>query len=214
MLDRPKDEESADALAMFAALTSDVVTTKKGTLRATMFDLTSGNQRFLESIRALAGKPEKQGGKPNPISNDELCDALLGPWQYSDDNHALGWDPHTQRLHALRHKLPEKDKSNRSVRVAVFLATQALPLFPSFARGRALFTTGFHRDDGEDWFCWPIWRDPISLDTLRSLLTHPFTGDLKRRGVDVVYRCRRVRTGGAEGNYQVFSHASERPWPN
>jgi hypothetical protein len=23
----------------------------------------------------------------------------------------------------------------------------------------------------------------------------------------------RVRTGGAEGNYQVFSHAQQRPWP-
>lgn len=212
LLDQERDSESADALMGFAALASDVVA-RKGSLRSTMLDLTSGNQRFLESVLVLAGKPAKGNGKPRPISEEAVREALLGPWQYRDDHHALGWDPETQRLHALRDKLPEKDKANRSVRAAVFLGTQAISLFPCFARGRSLYTTGFHRKDGEDWFSWPIWRDPISLDALRSLLARPFTADLKHRGVEVVYRCRRVRTGGAEGNYQVFSHAQQMPWP-
>ena len=212
LLDQERESGSSDALTAFAALASDVVT-KKDSLRSTMLDLTSGNQRFLESVLVLAGKSAKGNGKPRPISEEAVSEALLGPWQYRDDHHALGWDPETQRIHALRGKLPEKDKANRSVRAAVFLATQAIPLFPCFARGRNLYTTGFHRMDDEDWFSWPIWRDPISLDTLRSLLVHPFTEDLKHRGVELVYRCRRVRTGGAEGNYQVFSHAQQTPWP-
>ena len=128
-------------------------------------------------------------------------------------DHSLGWDPQTQRLHALRGKIPEHDKENRSVRAAVFLASLALPMFPCFAVAGGLQTTGFHREDNDDWFSWPIWREPISLATLRSLLSHPFNGDLEQRGVDVVCRCRVAHTGGSQGNYQVFGHPEERHWP-
>lgn len=206
-------DEIRDALSLLAAQASDIVFTDKDVLRSTHFDLTSGNQRLLTSLRELAGEPKKTGDAPRPISEDALREALLGPWRYRDDDHSLGWDPVTQRLHALRGKLPAQDTENRSVRAAVFLASQALPLFPCFAVGGKLQTTGFLREKDDDWFAWPIWRDPISLDTLRLLLAHPFNNDLRHRGVEVVYRCRRVRTGGSEGNYLVFSHAELRPWP-
>ena len=205
--------ESREALSLLAAQASDIVFTDNGVLRSTHFDLTSGNQRLLTSLRELAGEPKRQADTPRPISEDALREALLGPWLYKDDDHSLGWDPETQRLHALRGKLPAQDTANRSVRTAVFLASQALPLFPCFAVDGKLQTTGFRQDNGDDWFAWPIWRDPISLDTLKSLLAHPFNNDLRQRGVEVVYRCRRVRTGGSEGNYQVFSHAEQCPWP-
>lgn len=201
------DSASRDAVDMLAALASDLVLEKKGKLRSTGFDLTSGNQQLLKSFRVLAGEPETARGKA------AVHEALIGPWRYQDDHHSLGWDPQAQRLHALRGKLPEKDKANRSVRAAVFLASQALPLFPCFAVAGKLRTTGFHHHDGDDWFAWPIWSKPISLDTLRSLLAQPFSSELKERGVEVVYRCRSTHTGGAEGNYQVFSHPEERPWP-
>lgn len=209
---RMPHDETCDRLQMFSALASDLITDEK-MLRSTMLDLTSGNQRLLKSIRAVAGERESGDGNNQLLSEEAVREALFGPWQYRDDHHALGWDPSTQRLHALRHKLPEQDKTNRSVRAAVFLASQALPLFPCFAVGRKLRTTAFHRYEDHDWFAWPIWRDPISLETLQSLLVQAFTADLKHRGVEIVYRCRRVRTGGAEGNYQVFSHVQQRPWP-
>jgi hypothetical protein len=202
---RPRDD-----VDMLAALASDLFD-DGGALRSTAFDLTSGNQRILQSIRVFAGEPEMAKGKPDPLTRDAVEEALIGPWKYRDAHHSLGWDPHAQRLHALRGKLPEKDKENRSVRAAVFLASQALPLFPCFAVGRRLRTTAFHRYDGDEWFAWPVWSEPISLDTLRSLLAQPFTNDLRQRGVDTVYRCRRSHTGGSEGNYQVFSHPEERP---
>jgi hypothetical protein len=204
---RPRDD-----VDMLAALASDLVD-DGGKLRSTAFDLTSGNQRILQSLRVLAGEPETAKGKPDPLTREAIEEALIGPWKYRDGHHSLGWDPNAQRLHALRGKLPEKDKENRSVRAAVFLASQALPLFPCFSVRRRLRTTGFHRHDDDDWFAWPIWREPISLDTLRSLVAQPFSADLRERGVDVVYRCRRSHTGGSEGNYQVFSHPEERPWP-
>jgi hypothetical protein len=204
---RPRDD-----VDMLAALASDLVH-DGGRLRSTAFDLTSGNQRILQSIRVLAGEPETAKGKPDPLTRDAIEEALIGPWKYRDGDHSLGWDPNAQRLHALRGKLPEKDNENRSVRAAVFLASQALPLFPCFSVRRRLRTTGFHEFDDDAWFAWPVWRDPISLDALRSLLAQPFSSDLRERGVDVIYRCRRSHTGGSEGNYQVFSHPEERPWP-
>jgi hypothetical protein len=196
---------SRNAADMLAALASDLVADGE-LLRPTSFDLTSGNQRLLQSFRSLAAKPD--------FTRAAVEEALVGPWMYKDDYHSLGWDPQVQRLHALRGKLPEKDKENRSVRVAVFLASQAIPLFPCFALGDRLRTTGFHRYDEDEWFAWPIWRDPISLHALRSLLAHPLTSDLRERGVEVVYHCRRTHTGGSEGNYQIFSYPEEWPWTN
>jgi hypothetical protein len=67
----PADKE---ALAVFTALTSDLTTNGKGSLRSTLLDLTSGNQRFLKSIVDLSEQ----------ISEEAVREALLGPWQYRD----------------------------------------------------------------------------------------------------------------------------------
>lgn len=212
------DEQSAHrerTLAVLPSLASDlVVNAKTKKLQPTSLDFTSASQPFLKSIRDLSQQlstnTAPRSGRTS--ARDSLHEALCGPWQYRDDAHSLGWDPQTQRLHALRHKLPEQDKQNRSVRGAVFLASQALPLFPCFAVNRKLRTTGFHHDGGEDWFAWPVWREPISLDTLRCLLACPLNRDLERRGVAVVYRCRIVHTGGSKSNYRIFGSAEEFPW--
>lgn len=203
LIERNGGQDDQESLRLLSALASDIVVNDKGKLQPTLLDFTSGNQRFLSSICEIS----------RDLTEDAFQEALCGPWQYRDRAHSLGWDPQTQRLHALRHRVPEQDKENRSIRGAVFLASQALPLFPCFAVRSRLRTTGFHRDDGDDWFTWPIWREPISVETLRSLLALPLTRDLKRRGIEVIYRCRRVRTGGSEGNYQVFSNVEEYSFP-
>lgn len=189
---------------MFAALASDLVVAKDA-LRRTAFDLTSGNQGLLKSFRQTAERFE-MGAEP------DLDEALHGPWQYRADDHSLGWDPLTQRLHALRGAAPEGDKSNRSVRAAVLLGSLALPLFPCFAVGRALRTTGFYDDGKQKRLSWPVWREPISLSTLKSLLSHPFDSDLRERGVHAVYQCAVVLTGGSSGRYEILSHSTERNW--
>ena len=194
-----------DAADMLAALASDLVS-DKNKLRGTAFDLCSGPQQMLKNLIDVSTGVEQN-------AESRFGEALTGPWDYQDKDHSLGWDPRTQRLHALRWKAPTNDTANRSVRAAVFLASLALPMFPCFAVGSKLRTVGFHRDGNDDWFAWPVWRQPISLATLRSLISHPFTGDLKRRGVDIVYRCRVTHTGGSQGNYQIFSYPEERVWP-
>jgi hypothetical protein len=213
------DDRSRRDADLLAALASDVIYRReKGMLKLepTAFDLTSASQNFLKSVREVAGEPKNSKGKADLLTKEAVEEALIGPWMYRDSYHSLGWDPATQRLHALRGKLPAADTERRSVRAAVFLAAQALPLFPCFAVRGHLRTTGFYRLDGEDWFVWPIWTAPVSLDTLRSLVVQRFDEDLqnlRERGIDVVYRCRVCHTGGAEGNYQVFSYPEEWPWP-
>jgi hypothetical protein len=203
LIERSAGQDDPESLRLLPALASDIVVNDKGKLQPTLLDLTGSSQGFLNSLCDLS----------KDLTKDDFQEALCGPWQYRDRAHSLGWDPQTQRLHALRHRVPEQDKENRSVRGAVFLASQALPLFPCFAvRGR-LRTTGFHRDDGDDWFTWPIWREPISVKTLRSLLAQPLTKDLKRRGIELMYRCRRVHTGGSKSNYHVFSNVEEYSLP-
>lgn len=216
------DQRLRPAFDLLSASASDLVSRKKttgkhkGRLVVTTTDLamTSGQQDLFAGVLKVAEKLAKRSKQDliPPAVRQEIEKALFGPWGYEDDEHSLGWDPNVQRLHALRNKAPTSDNKRRSVRAAVFLATQALPLFPCFAVGGRLRTTGFHRHEDDDWFAWPIWRDPISLDILRSLLAHPFSADLRGRGVEVAYRCRQTHTGGSEGNYQVFSHPEERPW--
>ena len=199
---------------MAAALASDLILDNKGkSLKATAFDLTSGAQGLLKSFKNIADwseleKPKKHSNKAKTEGVErKVEEALIGPWQYQDNHHSLGWDPQGQRIHALRSKAPTNDTARRSVRMAVFIGSLALPLFPCFAVGNRLRTTGF---DNAGWFTWPIWREPISLDALRSLISHAFNKNLKQRGIHVVYRCCVAPTGGTQGNYLVFGHPEER----
>ena len=200
----------AESTEWLPALSSDIVG-NTGKLQRTSLDLTSGKQLFLKSLREVAAELSRKATKKQlpVVGSGAFQEALYGPWLYKDKTHSLGWDPQTQRLHALRNKIPEKDKQRRSVRGAVFLASQALPLFPSFSVRGKLRTTGFQRLDGDDWFAWPIWCEPVSISTLRSLLTQPLDSSWKRRGVNVAYRCPRAHTGGSDSNYRVFGNAEE-----
>ena len=211
-------EPAEMALAILPSFGSDLVFRQKGTgkkkktvIQTTLFAMTSGQQDLVPGMRKVAkrlAKRSKNENVPNEIV-ETIKEALFGPWRYDDDEHPLGWDPQVQRLHALRNKAPTNDAQKRSVCGAVFLATQALPLFPCFAINNRLRTTGFHRDrNAEDWFAWPIWNEPISLGTLRTLLAHPHD-DLRERGIQTVYRCRRAPTGGADGDYRIFSSSEE-----
>jgi hypothetical protein len=213
MLRHAASPEGDDTIAWLPAFSSEIVGTKN--LQPTLLSMTSASQGFLKAIRTLAADLSKtkkrKGQQPLQLGADAIREALCGPWRYADKAHSLGWDPQTQRLHALRNKLPAIDKENRSTRGAVFLASQAIPLFPCFSVRGKLRTTGFLRRDREDWFAWPIWSEPISLITLQSLLAQPLDHNLKRRGINAAYRCLVAHTGGGKSNYRVFGNAVEHP---
>jgi hypothetical protein len=228
----PHDRRGVDFFASFGC----ELIIPNGKIKPTAFQMTSGNQAFLKLLRELAeslsGTPthtkisekskserekkveeEKQKKREREIQN-AFYEALFGPWRYKDVQHSLGWDPTMERLHALRSQAPTKDKENLSVRAAVWLAAEALPLFPCAPAGGTLITRGFTEQKDNARFSWPIWECPLAIDTIRSLLAlkaltedNPPLSALHVYGIVEVFRSQKVKTGGDSGNYRIFRPA-------
>jgi hypothetical protein len=199
----------ADFLVAFGC---ELEANDEGQIEPTAFYMTSGRQEFLKEARTLAARLVGgiKFGRRKKGPEEMFREALFGPWKYEDPQHSLGLDPTTERLHALRAKSPTKETSE-GVTAAVWLAFEALPLFPCFLSRRRLATTGFHTR-GSTWhdrttsLTWPVWRRPVPLDTLRSLLSLPALAEeelpeheLRARGIEAVFRSERyrVKTQGA-----------------
>src|SRR5262249_29624982 len=91
----------ADFLTAFAC---EVQSPDDEKLMPTDFYMTSGQQEFPEEARKVAERLAtgiKIGGQEKN-SSEMFREALFGPWKYEDRQHSLGWDPSTERLHALR----------------------------------------------------------------------------------------------------------------
>jgi hypothetical protein len=196
------DHQEAD---WFAAFTTDL-----SERETTPFDTTAGNQGFLSMALELAHSLGPGEGN----ENKDAClaafrEAMFGPWTYQDSEHSFGWDPWTVRLGAFTGEAPERIKTKRSVRAAVWLAFESLPLFPCFcpvSGSKRLRTRAYARRNRH--FSWPVWDHPLSLATLRSLLSlsqitedPPEMRELRTRGVRAVFRSERV-TRTRYGNFQ------------
>jgi hypothetical protein len=204
--------ETADYLTAFG---SEAVTYQsKKNIKPTSFCMTSGNQAFLSLVRKLGDSlvpsqsSKTRGGEVSGVA--AFSEALFGPWQYKDDQHHLGFDPSSEKLYALRFKKPEDDKQNRSVRAAVWLAIESLPLFPTASRSSQLHTGAFSFYEGKEVLRWPIWECPIGLDTLKSLLLsrelhRVDTVKIGQRGIAAVFQS--VRSVSDKG-YGVFRPAT------
>jgi hypothetical protein len=188
-------------------------------LEPTAFYMTSGRQEFLKEARTLASRLAEgiKLGRQKKGPEELFKEALFGPWRYEDPQHSLGWDPNTERLHALRAKSPTKEASE-GVTAAVWLAFEALPLFPCFRCEGELVTTGFHTRGATRWerttyLTWPVWSSFVSLDTLRSLLSLPTLAEnelpvreLRGMGIEEVFRSERYRVK-TQGAYYILRAA-------
>jgi hypothetical protein len=188
----PEQRQTADFLVAFGS--ELVALRRRAETRPTALDMTSGQQRFLREVRALA---HGMAGEPAQ-AEQAFAEALWGPWRYRDPVHALGWDPHRERLHAYAAQSPTQSKA-RSVKAAVWLGFEALPLFPTADVAHRLQTGGFDAD--HHYFSWPIWEGPLTLETMRSVLSlaelvaaQPSAPALQARGIIQVYRSRRTRS--------------------
>jgi hypothetical protein len=172
----------------FAAFGSEMITDgSKGLVKPTAFHMTSGQQKFLDAICSVANSLQSDTTKA-------FEEALFGPWQYQDKIHSMGWDPSAERLHALRHIAPTREHA-RCECAAVWLAIEALPLYPTAASRGRLKTSGFVRTEKDSMLVWPIWTTPIGIDTLRSLIMTSDEASLKKRGVATMYRSIRSEFG-------------------
>ena len=193
-----KDRRAADFVVAFG---SEVIKERdKNRIEYTdlCFITGSGHQHFLGAARGLA----------ESVGPEHIGEALFGPWRYSDKGLSMRWDPDDAKEYALRWRDPSIGGAS-SVWGANRLAFEALPLFPTVPRAKRLRTTGFQRHDRVHEFTWPLWTQPASMDTVRSLLglrelreASPDRVQLQALGVEEVYRVQRVRIGQG-ANFKV-----------
>ena len=175
--------------------TEMIVDKSQGLIKPTSFYMSTGKQKFL-------GKVKKNMER---ITKAKIREALFGPWRYNDSHElAMGWDPSTHRIHALRMKDPSSDKSNLCESAAEWLAYESLPMFPTIVgKDGKVVTSGF----SDAYFTWPIWDVPVELDTVltmilsREIFDESLRNRLASRGVAAIYRSRRLEF--AKG-YGVF----------
>jgi CRISPR-associated endonuclease/helicase Cas3 len=186
-----------DHLAAFA---SDADVDEYGRLTATPFCFItgSGHQYFLDTVRQLMKE----------VTPERIHSTLFEPWTYSDEKLSLRWDPIEDRRYALMDRDPTaSDNKSRTVWMANLLAYRALALFSSAPGRRGLETTGW--STGGRSFTWPVWENPIKLDTIRSLMLLSDLGTeasnrstLRDRRVAAIFRSPRIKVGSG-ANFKI-----------
>jgi hypothetical protein len=202
----PLEREALDLLAAFGS--DGCVKDNSGTIQATPFCFTtgSGHQFFLETVRLLMAE----------VQPDRIERVLFTSWDYGDEGLSLRWDPTEDRRYALMDRDPTASGNEvRTMWMANLLAYRALALFPTAFGSGGLRATGW--DDEVRFFTWPLWREPIPLDVVRSLLQaqelvavspHRLS-ELRARGIEAVYRAERIAVGSG-GNRKLNFTPSRR----
>ena len=177
-----------------AAFGSEVITNDDGTMQDTALRTMSGagHQHFLKFFRELVSK----------TNADHLRRTLFLKWDYADEGRGMNlrWDPLDDRRYALRWEDPSGDPV-KTMRGANRLAIEAMPLFPTMPVSGELATTAFAGKGARStFFTWPIWKPPLSMDVLSSVLASvtrpkgtpriPFQLD-----IPVLYTSARITTG-------------------
>ena len=146
------------------------------------------------------------------VDIEHIVRTLFHPWDYRDEGYRLRWDPIEDQRYALRWRDPSKSNLSDglgTMLAANSLAVEALPLFPTLLVGKRTSTTGFqelHRRRVH--LVWPIWRPPVAVDTIRSLLALPDLHKdppprslLVQRGVEEVYFSQRIQQNQYYSNF-------------
>ena len=192
--------ENASRLDWFAAFGSELKLSKDGTLQSTDLDMTGASQKFLlklrESSAAIAVSAEESEGL--------LREALFGPWSYKPsqktaeirNSHSMGLDPSTILQGAFTSEKPADIEDKRGVRGAIWLAFEALPLFPCAVSGGRLRTAGFTEEQTDrKWkrhFEWGVWEKPMTFAAVTLLLLQSRDEWTRERGITERFRSERV----------------------
>ena len=148
-----QDREFADALCAYA---DPLVTIQggpnAGKTKPTDFYFIAGQQKLLEIARNIAGR----------TTANHLSMCLFSQWSYADPVGKLSvrWDPQDDSRYATRWRNPSGDPARKrggSMLGANRLGMEGLLLFPCYARGERIATTGFLSLDRRPFFTWPIW---------------------------------------------------------
>ena len=131
---------------------------------------------------------------------------LFANWEYRDEGYSLRWDPVEDQRYALRWGDPSKLKLTENA--ANCLAFEALRCLPCVPIGTEVHTTGFREFRRRKELIWPIWTPFVSVETVRSLLSHrdlhktPLPrADLEARGIQEVYGAAVIRPNQYYSNF-------------
>ncbi len=180
----------------------------------------ASNQNFLKVALELSGKSNQED---RVTCVEHLQNTLLEVWRFEDPMPGCRWDSQEDRHYALRHRNPTKkhkgndrsssyDGSIRTQRGANRFGIEALSVFPLIPTGRRVETPGFcyMTQDRSHCFTWPVWKDALSLDVLRTLIAHreltrerPNLKELQPLGVVELFRCRRFTKGQGQVSFSV-----------
>lgn len=193
-----EDRRSADLLAGFG---SDVHCDNEGNIADTSLRMVRSGDSKGQGLLAYALAIRSR------IKVVDLYRTLFAPWDYGDDDYSFRWDPVEDQRYALRWYDPSPQANKkyglRTMRGANILALEALALFPVQPQAQGVATTGFfkyrERRERKEFFTWPIWESPLTMDVVRSLLTlpelhqsQPARESMRRRGISEIYRCERI----------------------
>ena len=175
-----------------------------------------GHQHFLQRLAevptTVAPPPRGRGKAAVQISPAAcLAEALLSPWHRSDPTKSFRWDPSEDVRYATMAGDPtdpafKSGTQHGANRLAAFgLGALTVVSENRFGRARPAIAGGARDRDGFS-FAWPIWREPITLQAIVALLSHPALrqpGALTHLGVAHVMLARRVSVG----KFMNFSRA-------
>jgi hypothetical protein len=192
------DRRAADFMASFGTDVFDDPDKNRIKYSDLCFITGSGHQHFLGTAKSLS----------EVVSAKHLHEALFGPWRYADEGLSFRWDPDDAKEYALRWRNPSIGGVT-SVWGANRLAFEGLPLFPTVPSEQGARTVGFATRSRNHELTWPIWTQPVSVDTVRALLSArelaeavPDRPALNARGIVEVFRVQRVRIGQG-ANFKV-----------
>lgn len=160
------DRTSVDFAAAFG---SDVRWKDAETISDTAFRTMAGagHQHFLGFMSYIL----------KTVETAHITKSLFSDWKYDDpvEKLTMRWDPIDDVRYALRWRNPSGDpirRSQGSVLGANALAIMALPFFPTMPRIDGLETTAFRgRRASSTFVSWPLWSQPLTADSVRSLLS-------------------------------------------
>ena len=140
-----------------------------------------GHMHFMSRLASVpqeSAPPARGSGRKKITIRETDClrEALFKTWTRPDATFSFRWDPHEDVRYALRATDPTDSKTKETTqhganRLAA-IGLSMLTVVPRLRAGTAqLGVVGGERSGGFA-FTWPIWRDQISLATIRSLLGH------------------------------------------
>ena len=198
-----RGREQLDMLAAFAS--DGCFDEKSKRIQATPFCFAtgSGHQFFLDTARQLVSR----------VTQERIYAALFEPWIHVDETLSMRWDPVEDRRYALMSMDPTDSKNKATTNWAANLvAYRGLQLLPSFPTQSGLKTAAFPL---RQYFVWPIWEGPLSVEVVRSILLLPALAAqeidlaaIRALGLKAVYRAERIIVGNPPLHKVNFSPAT------